>query len=244
MSENLKGLCKRASYIGFFGSYARKSDYIEGLSDINVIAISEDKSLLLELASEGYSPIVLSKEQLRKLCDSGDPLCLYVTQSESVCGEFPSEIKFVKTDYTCERLKKSILSLYIISLLAFFREDERSSLENSFRTLRTLIQWRACIENKPIPLSIEETERTCETLGLKFCQTMKDLVLIRRMRAPLTLWSLDKVAEAIMDFMKVVKASKIYEETKGDVFKIEPVESGFVVEKTNKDKVLIPFSSL
>ena len=242
MSENLKHLCSRAAYIGYFGSYSRKTDYVEGLSDINVIAISDDKTLLLDLASEGYSPIVISKEKLRELCENGDPLCLQVLNSQGICGEFPSDIKFVKTDYTCERLRKSVISLYTLSLLAFFRNDERNCLENSYRAIRTLIQWRACKENLDIPLSAEDTEKVCKELNLSFCQTFRDLVFLRRMRSPLTLWSLDKVAEAISAFMKIVKASKIYEETKGDVFKIDIGERGFIIEKSNKDKLLIPFA--
>ena len=241
MSEDLKYLCSKASYIGFFGSYARKTDYVEGLSDINVIAISDDKSLLFDLASQGYSPIVISKEKLKEICETGDPLCLYILNSQTICGEFPSDIKFVKTNYTCERLRKSIIPLYVLSLLAFFRDDERNCLENSYKALRTLIQWRACEEGLSIPLSAEEAENTCKDLNLSFCQTFKDLIFLRRLRSPLTLWSLDKVAEAISVFIKVVKASKIYEETNGDVFKIEIGERGFIVEKNNKEKILIPF---
>lgn len=241
MSE-ISQLCGRASYIGFFGSYARKTDYVEGLSDINVVAISEDKSLLLDLASEGFSPIVISKEKLKEICEIGDPLCLQIINSQGICGEFPSDIKFVKTSYTCERLRKSVIPLYVLSLLAFFRDDERHCLENSYRAIKTLIQWRACEENLNIPLSAEEAEEVCKKLNLSFCQTFKDLVFLRKLRSPMTLWSLDKVAEAISLFMKVVKASKIYEETKGDVYKIEVTDSGFLVEKTNKEKVLIPFS--
>ncbi|BAB65846.1 hypothetical protein [Sulfurisphaera tokodaii] len=240
MSENLKGLCTRASYLGYFGSYGKK-DYVEGLSDINVVAISEDKTLLLELASEGFSPVVLSKEQLENLCKEGDPLCLYIIKSEPICGNLPN-VQFVKTEKSCERLGKAVISLYVISLLAFFRGDEKSSLENSYRTLRTLIQWRSCIENYEIPITAEEVEKNCELLGLNFCQTFRDLLLLRRFNAPLTLWSLDKIAEAILIFMKVVKASRIYEETKGDVFKISVEDNGFLVEKSNKEKILIPFT--
>ena len=241
MSEDIKQLCARASYIGFFGSYARKSDYVEGLSDINVIVISDDKSLLFELASEGYSPIVISKDKLKEICKIGDPLCLHILNSEGICGEFPSDIKFVKTDYTCERLRKSVISLYILSLLAFFRNDERNCLENSYKAIKTLIQWRACEENLDVPLSAEEAENVCKDLNLGFCQTFKDLIFLRRLRSSLTLWSLDKVSEVISIFVKVVKASKIYEETQGDVFKIEIGERGFIVEKSNKEKLLLPF---
>lgn len=242
MSENLKGLCNRATFIGYFGSYARKTDYVEGLSDINVVAISEDKGLLLELASEGYSPIVISEEKLRELCEMGDPLCLNIINSEPICGEFPSRIRFVKTDSTCERLRKSVISLYVISLLGFFRGDEKNCIENAYRSLKTLIQWKACSENDVIPLSADEAENTCKKYNLGFCQTFRDLLFLRRMRSPLTLWSLDKVSEAISTFIKVVKASKIYEETKGDVFRIEVGESGFIIEKSNKEKVLIPIT--
>lgn len=241
MSESLKGLCNRSTYVGYFGSYARKSDYIEGLSDINVIVISEDKDILLELASESYSPIVLSESQLRSLCENGDPLCLYIIQSETVCGTFPSDIKFIKTSHTCERLKKSITSLYTIALLAFFRGDEKSSLENAFRCVRSLIQWKACEESLPIPLSIEEAEKSCAKMNLPFCQVFKDLIFIRRMKSPLTLWSLDKIAEAIQNYIKVPKASKIYEMSKGDVFKITPENYGFVIEKSDKEKITVPF---
>ncbi|ARM76057.1 hypothetical protein [Acidianus manzaensis] len=203
---NLLDLCSKAKALGYFGSYTRE-DYVEDLSDINVFAISSDKSLILELGSYGLSPLVISEESFKDLCLKGDPICYYILyDSKIVCGELP-KVDFIFTDYTCERLEKSAKSYLKLSYDAYFRQDEVGSLVNSVRALRSLIQFKSCKDKKIIPISDKDVEKTCNELNLKYCDSLSDLLHLKKSKLPITLWSINKLydiisSEIALDFPK------------------------------------------
>lgn len=195
---NLNELCKRAKALGYFGSFTREEDYVEDLSDINVFAISTDKSLVIELGSYGFSPLVISEDQLKELCNRGDPICYYVLyDSKIICGELP-RINFILTEYTCERLKKQTFSLLKISYEAYQRQDERSSLANAVRAMRSLIQFLCCEKKLKIPISNKGLRESCKELGLSFCDTLEELIRLKKLKIPITLTSLNKLRDIIL----------------------------------------------
>lgn len=194
MCEGLNQYCNRAKYLAYFGSYARPNDYVDEISDINVVAISEDKSLLLELASEGCSPVVITEKDLKEFCDNGDPLCYYIIyDSKTICGKFPNGITFRITDKTCEKLKKAVIPLILNGIQGFFRYDELSAINNMYRATKLLIRWKTCEVNKTIPLSDEETIKSCETLSLSLCEKFKELVRLRKLKLSITEWDISEV---------------------------------------------------
>ncbi|WP_338601980.1 hypothetical protein V6M85_01245 [Sulfolobus tengchongensis] len=210
-------ICKRTKVLAYFGSYVRQDDFVDNVSDINIFAITNDKSILLELASLGYSPIVLSESNFIDLCEKGDPLCYYLLyDSNVICGEFPRNVKFNLNNFTCERIRRSIFAFLSLAVSAFFRQDEISALSNSFRALRNVIQWKSCTNLNKIPIRINDLKDKCEELKLSICNEFSDIILVRRMKEALSLWSLDKVAEAICrEFnMECVKPSKILQSVK------------------------------
>jgi len=232
VSEILE-ICKKVKLLAYFGSYTRQEDFVEGISDINVFAITEDKYLMLELASLGYSPIVLSEKNLIDLCEKGDPICYYLLyDSNVVCGQFPENVKFNLNNFTCERIRKSIFSFLSSAVSGFLRQDEISAVSNSFKAFRSVIQWRSCVNLKTIPLGNNELKNRCKELNLSVCNEFSDIVLVRRMKAPLSLWSLDRIVEAICSEIKIncVKPSKVLELVK-NLMQVTYKEDGTVIAK-------------
>jgi hypothetical protein len=204
MEAKLVSLCKKCKALGYFGSYVRKEDYVEGVSDINIFAISDDKSLLLELGSySGISPIVISEEKFREICESGDIICYYVLyDSKLICGELP-KVEFTINDNTCERLKMSSSSFIKLSFEAFKRNDGIGTLENAYRAIRSLIQYISCSSLRKIPISNSEIKETCIKLNLNFCKEFDNLILLRNMKSPLTPWALNRVYNIINSQIKM-----------------------------------------
>ncbi|QGA69298.1 hypothetical protein [Sulfolobus sp. E11-6] len=234
VSEILE-ICKKVKLLAYFGSYTRQEDFVEGISDINIFAITEDKYLILELASLGYSPIVLSEKTLIDICEKGDPICYYLLyDSNVICGQFPKNLKFNLNNFTCERIRKSIFSFMSSAVTSFFRKDEISTISNSFKALRSIIQWKSCINLKNIPLKNDELKNRCRELNLSVCNEFSDIVLIRRMKAPLSLWSLDKIVEVTCSEFKIncAKPSKVLELVKNPV-QVTYNENGTVIIKDN-----------
>ncbi|WP_240931151.1 hypothetical protein [Acidianus sulfidivorans] len=194
---NLLDLCSKAKSIGYLGSYTRE-DYVEGISDINVFAISEEKSLVLELGSYGLSPVVISEDLFRNLCSKGDPICYYILyDSKVICGELP-KVDFLITDYTCQRLEKSAKSYLKLSYEAYYRQDEIGALVNAVRALRSLIQFKACKNKKErIPISDSELENVCKELNLNYCDSLSDLLHLKKHKLPITLFSINKIYDII-----------------------------------------------
>lgn len=218
--NQLLEVCKKVKVLAYFGSYTRQEDFVEGVSDINIFAISDDKFILLELASLGYSPIVMSESDFRTICERGDPICYYVLyDSNVICGQFPSNLNFNLTSLTCERLKRAILSFLSLSISAFFRNDEISTVVNSFRAIRNTIQWKSCTLDKSIPIKISELKEKCKKLNMSLCNEFSDIVLIKKLKAPLSMWSLDRVTDVICKELNLncVKPSKILESVKNPV---------------------------
>ena len=193
LENEIKGLCTRAKTIGFFGSYTR-SDYVEGVSDINVFALSEDKSLLLELASLGVTPLVLRDQELKALCDTGEPLCYYLLyDSKLVCGSLEG-FRFNKTNVTCLRLLYYSKSLVKIAIEGFLRGDQVSSVLNSYRSVKSYLRYRCC-ERGEIPLSDEEVMKCCNNIGGEMCDLFLKIVRSRRDGTPVGFSVVKKVRE-------------------------------------------------
>lgn len=203
MEASIASLCNRCKALGYFGSYARREDYVEGVSDINVFAISDDKSLLLELGSySGISPIVISEEKFREICEKGDIICYYILyDSKLICGELP-KVNFAINDNTCEQLKKSSLTFIKLSLEAFNRNDEISTLENAYRAIRSLIQYISCTSLRKIPTSNAEIKETCLKLNLNFCKELDNLILLRNIKSPLAPWVLNRIYNIVNSTIK------------------------------------------
>ncbi|BDC19418.1 hypothetical protein [Acidianus sp. HS-5] len=204
MEANLVSLCKKCKALGYFGSYVRREDYIENVSDINIFAITDDKSLLLELGSyNGISPIVVSEEKFKEICKNGDVICYYILHdSRLICGELP-KVEFSISNNTCERLKLSSSSFIKLSYEAFKRNDEVSTLENAYRALRSLIQYISCNSLRKIPVSNSEIKDTCMKLNLNFCKEFDNIIFMRNMRNPLTVWSLNRIYNIINSQIKL-----------------------------------------
>jgi hypothetical protein len=196
----LSSLCNKVKALGYFGSFAR-DEYVEGISDVNVFAITSDKSVLLELASEGYSPLVVSEEELQGMCREGDPICYYLLMdSKVVCGDLKAN--FVKTPYTCERLRKQIPSFLKMSIEGYKRGDEVSALNNAYKSFRSLIQWKKCLVSDNIPLSRADLEESCRELGLE-CDVFEDLLRLRDTKTPITIWSINKLYNVLKKYVEL-----------------------------------------
>ncbi|MGC9104966.1 MAG: nucleotidyltransferase domain-containing protein [Thermoprotei archaeon] len=198
--EELKNLCsERVKAVAVFGSYARGKDYVEGISDINVFLLSRDKEALLYVASLGYSPLMLDEESLKRLCESGDPLCFYVLKDSTVlCGSLPG-FEFRVQDSTCAKIKAQAVNSYCYAIESHFRTDELNSVRYAFKALKYSVAYRACIEKRVVFASNDEAYRLCRELNLRGCDELKELQLMTRLRLQITTWALDKIAKALSE---------------------------------------------
>lgn len=204
---NLAELCGKAKALGYFGSYTREEDYVDELSDINVFAISSDRSLVLELGSYGFSPLVISEDYFKDLCDKGDPICYYLLyDSKIICGELP-RTTFKLSDYTCERLKKETISFLKISYEAYIRQDEKSALLNAARALRSLVQFKSCQHKVKIPISNKELKESCKKLGLNFCDALEQILEMKKLKIPISLGSISKIRDIISSNLDIDSSS-------------------------------------
>jgi len=196
--EELKGLCQKgAKAIAVFGSYVRAKDYVEGISDLNVFALTRDKQLLLELASMGYSPVMLGEESLRQLCEAGDPLCYYVLyDSKVLCGSLP-RVSFKLTDGTCRKLRDQAINSFCFAIESHFRSDELNSVRYAFKAIKLSVAYRVCRDKNRVIVSNDEAESSCKELNLAGCSEMKDLLMMMRLKLKLTTWALDRIAQAL-----------------------------------------------
>ncbi|WP_252896820.1 hypothetical protein [Metallosphaera hakonensis] len=172
----------------FFGSYTRE-DYVEGISDINVFALSDRKEVLLELASLGFSPVILNETQLKIICESGEPLCYHLLyDSRIICGKIP-DIHFKTTHTTCQKLLQYSRSQAKLSLGGLARQDEISSTNNLYRGIRSYIMSQCC-KDGVIPLSDSEVMECCRSrIGGEVCELFATTRDLRRNKKPVTYWT-------------------------------------------------------
>ncbi|BBL47505.1 hypothetical protein [Metallosphaera sedula] len=187
--SQFKDVCGKVKALLYFGSYTRE-DYVDGISDINVIAITNDKSVLMDLASMDLSPVVIDEETLNKLCQDGDPLCYYVlNDSKLICGSLPN-FTFIFTDKTCSKLLRYSRTQAKMSLEGIARRDEISSVNNLYRGIRSFIRSKCCTKGK-IPLSDEEVIACCKGIGNdEICELFSKVRELRRNREPVTYWTI------------------------------------------------------
>ena len=195
----LANLCreKKLRAVAVFGSYTRPKDYVEGVSDINVFVLGRDKRVLLELASEGFSPLMLDEASLKDLCEKGDPICFYVLKDSRVlCGELPN-FEFRMNEGTCGKVREQALSFYSSSVESHFRTDEVNSLKYALKALKSSIMYAVCERERELFVSYDDLRRRCKALNLKGCEELSELNLMLRAKLHLTTWALDRIAEAI-----------------------------------------------
>ncbi|MCY0859269.1 MAG: hypothetical protein OWQ54_02440 [Sulfolobaceae archaeon] len=242
MCESLNQYCNRVKYLAYFGSFTRPEDYVPDISDINVVAISDDKSLLLEMASEGCSPIVLTENSLKDMCDKGDPICYYIMyDSRTVCGSLPAYIRFNFTQLTCERLRDSVIPLILNGIQSFFRYDELSTINNLYRALRALIRWRSCEVQKSIPLSDKDVIKACEGLSLsEICEKFRDISRLRKLKITITEWDINEVTDSLSGELgeKIPNIFEIKSKVNGIVKSIVRLEKGKYIVNTADGKTI------
>lgn len=108
---------------------------------------------------------------------------------------------------------------------------------NSQALVLSIIQWRSCTDLKTIPLRNDDLRDRCRELNLSICNEFSDIVLIRRRKAPLSLWSLDKIVEAICSELKIscTKPSKILQVVKNPI-QVTYKEDGRVTVKDSLNR--------
>ncbi|MEM3911651.1 MAG: hypothetical protein QXE55_05080 [Saccharolobus sp.] len=211
MGELLE-ICKKVKLLAYFGSYTRQEDFIEGISDINIFAITDNKEILLELGSLGYSPIIANEDTLRTLCEKGDPICYYLLyDSNIICGKFPENLVFKLTPFTCERLRKAIFTFLSLAISAYLRLDEISLSSNSFRAMRNLIQWKSCIKDSSIPIKISDLRNKCKELNMMICNEFSDVILSRKLRSSIPFIGLEKIVNNVFKELGINKTLKLSE---------------------------------
>ncbi|QKQ99114.1 hypothetical protein GWK48_00715 [Metallosphaera tengchongensis] len=164
-----------------------REDFVEGISDINVLAVTNDRDVMFELASTNLTPIVVSSEQLRKICNDGDPLCYFILyDSKVICGSLPS-VQFKKSDSTCKKLLDYSRAQLRISAEGYMRGDEVSALNYLFRSVRSFIRAKCCLAGS-IPVSNQQVMECCkERVQNEVCDIFSTTVSLRKDKSPVNL---------------------------------------------------------
>ncbi|AEB94947.1 hypothetical protein [Metallosphaera cuprina] len=153
------------------------------------MAITQNKRLLLELGSMGFSSVVMTEDQFKIICERGEPLCYYALyDSKVVCGSLPN-VKFVSSELTCNELDRLSRAQLKLSLEGIARSDEISSINNLYRGIRSYIRGSCCKRGK-IPLSDVEVLECCkESLDPEVCDLFFKVKEMRIKREPVSYWT-------------------------------------------------------
>jgi isoleucyl-tRNA synthetase len=136
-------------------------------------------------------------------CKTGDPLCYYIIyDSKVICGTLP-EVSFNFTNETCEKLKLYAISNFTLSMQGMLRNDEISSLENSYKSIRNLVRWLSCINKKKIPLRNSEILNEAKEIDEELLQIFKDLVHMRKNKIKITLYQINIISELLSKYTKI-----------------------------------------
>jgi predicted nucleotidyltransferase len=147
-----------------FGSAARPEDFVEGVSDVDVLVLAagepRERHCTLELG-EGLrvEAVVLKPEELVKLAEEGDPLAFMVERGVVVAddGTFASlRLEPRVTERTVSVLRRSAVVALGLALENLLRGEPLRAVHHAYHAVRHAVRYRTALERGCVPISDRE----------------------------------------------------------------------------------------
>jgi predicted nucleotidyltransferase len=171
-----------------FGSAARPGDFVPGLSDVDVLVVTEGaprrRSLRFYHEIGSYEVRVeatlYSVDEIERLAEEGSTLIHMLRYSIQVYVRGDSVVARLKpriTDHTLQVLRRSTLAALGLALQAYFYGEYRRSVHHTYHSIRHLIRYEVAREGKQIPISDGEL---LEVVGADTKDLVLELIELRR----------------------------------------------------------------
>lgn len=169
--ERIRGFAKElpealnveAKAVIVFGSAARPSDFVPGLSDVDVAVIVEgepiQRSYTIERLGHRFEISIWTLEEVLKLYEEGDPLAHMLSRGVFVYDDGVSKLLppcAKVTVRTAAVLRRSAIVALGLALENYFVGDLRKAVSHLYHSLRHLIRYLRAVEGAPLPISNEE----------------------------------------------------------------------------------------
>lgn len=161
-----------------FGSATRPGDFVWGLSDVDVLAVTSGKPARrrrsLYLLGARVDITFLTVHEVVETAERGDPLAFMLKAGAVVLddGTFASlRIEPKVTSHTLRVLRMSALAALGLAIECYFLRDYRRAAHHAYHALRHLVRYFASEVGSPrIPLSDEEIARASGELRELFLE--------------------------------------------------------------------------
>jgi len=194
-----------------FGSATRPEDFVVGLSDIDILAVTreelERRGYTLRVKETDVNITVISIKELRRIFEIGNPLAFILNKEGKIVegnGEVSSVIatKPIVTEHTLRVLRNSTFVALGLSIEHYFHEEYRSAISHAYHAIRHLARYSALKKNLDFPVSDDEVIRAVEG---KMREVFSELVFIRRANVSKENCkkALENTIEAIASFLKL-----------------------------------------
>ncbi|MEM1610786.1 MAG: nucleotidyltransferase domain-containing protein [Sulfolobales archaeon] len=169
-----------------FGSAARPSDFVPGVSDIDVLVLvekaPEKRFHFLEFMGTRVNIVVFTPEDLNLLIEKGDPLGFMLRYSIVLLDR--GCLALIKsrpriTQYTIRTLRKSIFAALGLAVESYYLETPKESVSYLYHSVRHLARYLYSLkgDEEGFPVSDEELlSRSPEDLR----ELLKKLIEMRR----------------------------------------------------------------
>ncbi|MBO3800603.1 MAG: nucleotidyltransferase domain-containing protein [Candidatus Brockarchaeota archaeon] len=171
-----------------FGSAARPEDFIRGLSDIDVLVVTEGnpgrRQYSFRLCDSEVNVTYMSVEEVMKIFSLGDPLA-FMLHGDSIIlkdeGAISSliAVKPILTEHTLRVLKGSSFVALGLAIESYFHEDHKNSISHAYHAVRYLARYKTLEKDREagrFPISNREVS---EVLDGKLLNLFTKLVEVR-----------------------------------------------------------------
>jgi len=166
-----------------FGSAARPEDFVEGVSDVDVLVLvagePRERHYTLELEGQRVDIVVLRAEELARLAEEGDPLAFMVERGLVLVndGTFSRlELKPRVTERTVSVLRRSAVVALGLALENLLRGNPLRAVHHAYHAVRHAVRCKAALASGYVPISDREVSST----GCGAAQAFTTLASMRR----------------------------------------------------------------
>jgi len=163
LTSSIKG---RLRCIVVFGSAARPKDFVKGLSDVDVLALTEDRPerrhYTFEALDSEVHAVVFAVDEFKELVEHGDPLAFMMKHRVELHGSIGDLLANLKiTEHSAKVLRRSALAALGLALEHYYVLGDRvKALSHLYHSVRHVARYKASLRGV-FPVSDEEVLREC-----------------------------------------------------------------------------------
>ena len=168
--RELPGMLKGAEDVRsvvVFGSAARPEDFVEGVSDVDVLVLvagePRRRHYTLELEGQRVDVVVLRAEELVRLAEEGDPLAFMVKRGLALVddGTFSAlKLEPRVTERTLDTLRRSALAALGLALENLLKGASLRAVHHAYHAVRHAARYKAALTSGYVPISDKEVSST------------------------------------------------------------------------------------